>query len=161
MSTETRGYVVGLPVVVTVENSGFVQVEVDLSELPSSIWESTHEPTFPEPDEDTIARDQQVLERWIEHHSVKNEGYDNNEVLVMVLDDGTTLLVCPICEAENQISELDVSERWSDLAPREDGGFNVLMDNHGDTDSKGFVCKSCSNNVSLIDADETELVDYV
>jgi hypothetical protein len=75
-----RQYVVGLPVMVTINDEGFVTAEVDLSELAVGVekdylagplgeeWDSRDRTL-------TAVEDAEVLRRWVQTHSVRNEDF--------------------------------------------------------------------------------------
>lgn len=73
LSIDSRSYVVGLPVVVTVSPEGFVTVEVDLSETTSVMHEG--ESQLGEYSYDEVSKDAAVVSQWMDTHTVKNEGF--------------------------------------------------------------------------------------
>jgi len=62
----TRQYVVGLPVVVDIDDDGHVRVEVDTSELGVSKVLAEHS----EYDDETIDADADLLHEWVRTHDV-------------------------------------------------------------------------------------------
>lgn len=79
MNNTPRTYVVGLPVVVTVTDDGFVSVEVDLAELPATVREEGGSADHPAMLID-VDRDVRTLRRWVETHAVRNEDHVSTEV---------------------------------------------------------------------------------
>lgn len=80
-----REYAVGLPVLVTITDEGFVSVNVDLSELGTVVHkDSTAGPLgegWDNLDTHTIAvEDSEVLDRWAQIHQVSNEGFAPAEI---------------------------------------------------------------------------------
>lgn len=73
MSADSRSYVVGLPVVVTVSPEGFVTVEVDLSDTTSVMREA--ESQLADYPDAVVEDDVDVVSRWLDTHTVRNEGY--------------------------------------------------------------------------------------
>jgi hypothetical protein len=67
---ERREYVIGLPVVVTIEHGDFVTVDVDLSELP--VRKVLAEQS--EYSDEQIAADAELLSAWVADHDVRNAG---------------------------------------------------------------------------------------
>lgn len=67
---EPRRYVVGLPVLVSIHADGFVEVEVDTSELPVPKVLAEHS----DYDREQIIADAELLDVWARQHAVRNEG---------------------------------------------------------------------------------------
>lgn len=70
-----RGYVVGLPVAISINDEGFVRVEVDLSELSWSIVRDSDTSTLQQTSDAQLRSDAEVLSRWVATHMVMNEDH--------------------------------------------------------------------------------------
>ena len=69
-----RTYCVGLPVIATVRDDEFVTVEVDLSELGTSVRKDDNV-TSEDVTDEQIDADADLLDHWSDIHAVMNEGY--------------------------------------------------------------------------------------
>lgn len=127
-----REYVVGLPVLVTIDDNGWIAVEVDLSELSVTMCKDSESGPLGEAwdvldSHETAVADSEVARRWVQMYSVRNEGFapsphavhrvtDAGEILDLdgshcvtckcpqCVDDGDT---CPTC---GRIHDPDASE---------------------------------------------------
>ena len=84
VTSTRRDYVVGLPVCVSIDDGGFVAVNVDLSEMPVAIRKDSFSGPLGEEWEgidgyETAVADSEVLERWIRTHSVSNGDFVEEE----------------------------------------------------------------------------------
>jgi hypothetical protein len=70
-----RGYVVGLPVAVSINDDAFVRVEVDLSELSWGIVKDSDTSTLQVTTDEQLRADAEVLSRWVSNHDVMNEDH--------------------------------------------------------------------------------------
>lgn len=71
----SRSYAVGLPVIITVRDDGFVTAEVDTSEAPREIRRYDLIPGDDTPTPEDLRWDSQVVERWAGQYKVTGEGH--------------------------------------------------------------------------------------